>query len=73
MGLRGGNFIGNLFYGANGYMVVEDRGFQIFMGEKREPGESMKMVEDKDDENTAHMSNFLEAVRSRVGRTWSPR
>jgi predicted dehydrogenase len=65
MALRGGNFVGNLFYGANGYMVVEDRGFQIFLGEKREAGESMKMVEGKDDENTAHVSNFLQAVRSR--------
>jgi len=65
MELRGNNFIGILFYGANGYMVVEDSGFKIFLGDKREPGEAMKMVEGKQDESTAHVSNFLQAVRSR--------
>jgi len=65
MELRGNNFIGILFYGANGYMVVEDSGFKIFLGDKREPGESMKMVEGKEDESTAHISNFLQGVRSR--------
>lgn len=62
---RGNNFIGNLFYGSKGYMVLEDGGFKTFLGEKREPGEAMKMVEAKQDENTAHMSNFIECIRSR--------
>ncbi len=69
--LRGSTFvgfIGNLFYGSKGYMVVEDAGFKTFLGEKREPGESMKMVEPKAEENTAHMTNFLEAIRSRRRR-----
>jgi predicted dehydrogenase len=65
MELRGQNFIGNLFYGSNGYMVVEDSGFKLFLGDKREPGESMRMVEGKDDENTAHVTNFLQTVRTR--------
>jgi predicted dehydrogenase len=65
MELRGNNFIGILFYGANGYMVVEDSGFKIFLGDKREPGEAMKMVEDKQDESLAHVSNFLQAIRTR--------
>jgi len=65
MELRGSNFIGILFYGANGYMVVEDSGFKILLGDKREPGEAMKMVEGKQDESLAHVSNFLQAVRSR--------
>jgi predicted Zn-ribbon and HTH transcriptional regulator len=65
MELRGDNFVGNLFYGSDGYMVIEDTGFKIFLGDKRQPGEAMKVVEGKDDENTAHVTNFLEAVRSR--------
>jgi predicted dehydrogenase len=65
MGLRGENFIGNLFYGSDGYMVLEDAGFKIFLGDKRQPGETMTMVEGKDEENTGHVNNFLEVVRSR--------
>jgi predicted dehydrogenase len=65
MGLRGGNFIGVLFFGSNGYMTVEDSGFKILLGDKREPGETMPMQEKKEDENFPHMTNFLDAVKSR--------
>jgi predicted dehydrogenase len=65
MELRGNNFIGNLFYGSKGYLVLEDSGFKTFLGDKREPGEGMQMIEAKQDENTAHVSNFLECIRSR--------
>ncbi len=65
MELRGTNFIGNLFYGSNGYMVVEDSGFKTFLGDKREPGEAMAMQEPKKDGNFPHVTNFLEVVRSR--------
>ena len=64
MDLRGSNFIGNLFYGSKGYMVLEDGGFKTFLGDKREPGEAMKIIEEKQDENTAHVTNFLECVRA---------
>jgi hypothetical protein len=47
MDLRGGYFIGVMFYGGKGYMVVEDSGFKIFLGDQREPGEAMKMAEPK--------------------------
>src|SRR5581483_2757787 len=65
MELRGDNFIGVLFYGDKGYMVVEDSGFKIFLGDKREPGEAMKMAENKKDETMPHLTNFLDTVRSR--------
>ena len=65
MSLRGSNFVGNLFYGGKGYMVVEDAGFKTFLGDKREPGEAMAVVEAAIDETTPHMTNFVEAVRSR--------
>ncbi|HUQ93080.1 MAG TPA: hypothetical protein VM120_15470, partial [Bryobacteraceae bacterium] len=46
-------------------MVVEDAGFRTFLGDKREPGEAMKMVENPKEENDPHMNNFLAAIRSR--------
>ncbi len=64
-GLRprgGNNTIGNIFYGADGYLVVDDAGFQVYKGEKQE----LVMDEKKGGENTGpHMANFLKAVRSR--------
>jgi predicted dehydrogenase len=61
----GGNSIGNEFYGDKGYLSVDHRGFQIFLGDKHEPGESMKAARDHGDDSVAHMANFLTAVRSR--------
>jgi predicted dehydrogenase len=66
MPLRGDNFIGVMFFGSKGYMVVEDSGFKTFLGEKRQPGEAMDLAESKLDENTAHVSNFLNCVRDRT-------
>ncbi|MCL4852361.1 MAG: Gfo/Idh/MocA family oxidoreductase [Bryobacteraceae bacterium] len=61
---QGRNTVGDLFYGADGYMSVDDDGFQVYKGEKHEkvmdekaaPGVSSTM---------AHMDNFAKAVRSR--------
>jgi len=61
----GPNFIGVTFFGSNGFMPVDEHGFQIFLGDKREPGESMKHVETQIDDTIPHMENFLEAVKSR--------
>jgi hypothetical protein len=55
-----------MFFGSKGYMVVEDSGFKTFLGDKRTPGEAMDLVESKLDENTAHVSNFLNSVRTRA-------
>jgi predicted dehydrogenase len=66
MDLRGNNFIGVMFFGSKGYMTVEDNGFKSFLGDKRTPGPAMEIVESKQDENTAHVSNFLNAVRTRA-------
>lgn len=56
-------FVGNIFLGEKGYMSIDQAGYQIFLGEKREPGESG--VAEKGDDTAAHMQNFLAAVRSR--------
>ncbi len=45
-------------------MSVDHTGFHIFLGDKREPGESMKAV-DKGDETIAHFANFIDAIKSR--------
>ena len=60
-----GNSIGNTFFGENGYLSVDHTGFQIFMGDAHEPGESMKAERAHADDAVAHMANFLKAVRSR--------
>lgn len=64
---KGGDYVGNFFYGDKGYMMVDDFGFKSFFGNKREPGEAMNVVEPLKEESTPHMTNFLQAVRSRRG------
>jgi predicted dehydrogenase len=61
-GREGGVSVGNLFYGADGYMVVDGSGFWVYKGEKRE----LVMEEKSSGDGTRlHMDNFLQAVRSR--------
>ena len=62
---QGVNFIGVTFFGSRGFMAVDEHGFQIFLGDKREPGESMKPAEKEIDDTVPHMANFLKAVKSR--------
>ena len=57
---------GNVFYGTKGYMIFSRRGaFSVFLGHKGEPGPT----EGKDLRGqrgyTEHMSDFLDAVRTR--------
>src|SRR5580704_6634101 len=61
----GPNFIGVTFFGSKGFMPVDEHGFQIFLGDKREPGESMQHGEKEIDDTIPHMANFLKAVKSR--------
>ncbi len=59
---RGGNTVSNIFYGADGYMVLENGGFKVYKGENRE-----LVMEEKPTRADApeHMVNFLGAVKSR--------
>jgi predicted dehydrogenase len=61
----GPNFVGNLFYGEKGFMSVDDKGFRVFLGDKREPGESMLATPGRGDETIAHFANFIDAIKSR--------
>jgi predicted dehydrogenase len=61
----GSNYIGNLFFGSEGFLSVDSTGFQVYLGEKRDLAQSMKPVEPKIWDTGPHIGNFLKAVRSR--------
>jgi predicted dehydrogenase len=54
--------VGNLFYGSEGYMVMDGAGFRVYKGEKGELAMDEKAARTSD---AVHMRNFLEAVKSR--------
>jgi predicted dehydrogenase len=60
---KGGNIVGNLFYGPDGYMAVDGSGYQIYKGEKLELAEEGKVT--PGEETIPHMQNFIDAVKSR--------
>jgi predicted dehydrogenase len=64
----GSNFIGNLFFGSEGVMALDIRGYRIYMGEKRELAQEGRSIEPKPDDPARHAANFLDAVRSRRWR-----
>lgn len=61
----GPNFVGDQFFGSKGFISIDDRGFQTYLGDKREPGEQMKADRSAGDPSAVHMENFLKAVKSR--------
>ncbi len=61
---EGRNCIGDLFYGADGFMSVDGDSFQVYKGEKREKVMDVK-AERSMSTTRAHMENFAKAVRSR--------
>jgi predicted dehydrogenase len=56
-GAHGGNNIGVLYYGSEGYMELQYFGYKTYLGKKREPGPSASGEGD-------HFGNFVRAVRS---------
>jgi predicted dehydrogenase len=60
-----GNTIGNLFYGSEGWMSLNHRGYQIYKGEHNEkgPGEQFSGRDTLD-----HFQNFLNVVKTRNRR-----
>jgi predicted dehydrogenase len=65
--VTGGNAIGNLFLGSEGWMWTSGSGFRVYKGEKSE-----LVMEDnsrsEEDSTVAHMKNFLGACRSRQNK-----
>ncbi|MGC9328847.1 MAG: Gfo/Idh/MocA family protein, partial [Candidatus Hinthialibacter sp.] len=57
------NVVGNIFLGSEGYMTTygfNQRGYQTYLGSKREKGKSRRS-----EEGILHFENFIQAVRSR--------
>lgn len=55
--------VGNIFMGSEGYMTTfgfNQRGYQTYMGMKREKGKGRR-----DEEGVVHFANFIDALRSR--------
>jgi predicted dehydrogenase len=60
---RGNHFVGNIFFGSEGYLTLDSSGFRIYKGDKREL--AMQEKPGPDAEDGSHMGNFLAACRSR--------
>jgi predicted dehydrogenase len=63
MGRGGSNFVGNIFYGEEGWMEATGGGFSVFKGEKGALAMEEKAV--RVDDTALHMSNFLAACQAR--------
>jgi predicted dehydrogenase len=57
-----GNTIGNLFYGNEGWLSLDHKGYRVFKGD---PAKLVQSEEAKGDPLTPHLANFLAAIRSR--------
>jgi predicted dehydrogenase len=60
MGEGASNTIGNVFYGSEGYLVMQGGGWRTFMGRKQEPGPA----ETGRNSQLEHSRNFVEAIRA---------
>jgi hypothetical protein len=57
-GMGGGGTIGNLYYGSNGYLVIDNYNkYFSFIGREQKPGPTAT-------KNDTHFQNFLDAVRA---------
>ena len=54
----GGNTIGNIFYGSEGYLVIDGSSYRTYLGKEQQPGPSRS-------EGGNHFANFIKAMRSR--------
>ena len=64
---RSGNVVGDLFYGTDGWMAINNGSFQVYKGEATAQDSEKTMDEKKPagDETVQHMENFLAGCRSR--------
>jgi len=79
-GLKGPNYVGNIFFGSGGFLVVDHSGFEVYKSTAGDiSGEAArgagagskekyeKVTEEKsaNDETAPHMKNFFDAIRAR--------
>jgi hypothetical protein len=58
--------VGNIWYGSEGFLVLDGGGFRVYKGEKNELAMDEKPMRGGDG---GHMQNFLDAVKSRDHNT----
>jgi predicted dehydrogenase len=79
-GLKGPNYVGNIFYGTLGFLIVDHSGYELYKstagdlsGEvargsgagNREKYEKVSEEKNSDEPTEQHMKNFFDAIRSR--------
>jgi predicted dehydrogenase len=62
---RGGNTIGNIFFGSEGVLVVDVGGYQVYKGEEHQKVLDVSYKEKRQWDSAPHMANFVEAVKTR--------
>ena len=62
---RNGHTIGNIFFGSEGVMVMDLMGYQVYKGEEHQKVMDVNYKEKRAWDTAPHMTNFLEAVKSR--------
>jgi len=58
------NYIGNLFFGGEGTMALDGRGYRAYLGENRELADQASFFESRVADTAPHVDSFLKAVRS---------
>jgi predicted dehydrogenase len=64
IGMAETNVVGDVFFGSEGTLTVDGRGFQVYKGQKREKTMDEKSTS-RGSDTKDHMDNFLAACRSR--------
>ncbi|MCP5116379.1 MAG: Gfo/Idh/MocA family oxidoreductase [bacterium] len=64
----GSNYVGNIFFGTEGYLVVDSVGFQVYKGDQREKTMDEKAMEKQIWSVLPHIKNFFAAIRKRDHR-----
>ncbi len=79
-GMRGPNYVGNIFFGSSGFLIVDGSGFQLYKSTagdisgdaargagagSREKYEKAMEEKPAPGDTEPHMKNFLEAIRAR--------
>ena len=60
---RSDHFVGNIFFGSEGFLTLDGAGFRVYKSYKRDLVMDEKAA--RGNEDTLHMANFLAACRSR--------
>ena len=65
LAIRGGNTVGNIFFGSDGVLVMDLMGYQVYKGDAQAKVMDVRYKESRAWDSAPHMANFVEAVKSR--------